>query len=61
MDTRNIVDLAQQDNANEFRSALQAAIQDKVAQHIEVMKQNIAQNMFNQSEEEVQDQEIENT
>ena len=61
MDPREMIDMAQNDNAADFRNAMQAAIQDKVANHIEFMKQNIAQNMFVKQEEEPQDQEVENT
>ena len=60
MDSKEMINYAQDDNAAEFRNALHSAIQSKIANHIEFMKQNIAQNMFNQPEEEVQDQEIEN-
>ena len=41
MPLRQMIDYAQEDNAAEFRNAIQAAIQDRVANHIEVMKQNI--------------------
>jgi hypothetical protein len=46
MDTKEIINYAQEDNATEFRSALYAAIQDKVANHIETIKQTMAQNML---------------
>ena len=53
MDSKEMINYAQEDNAAEFRNALHSAIQSKIANHIEFMKQNIAQNMFNQPEEEV--------
>ena len=61
MDTKGIIDYAQQDNASEFRQALYSAIQDRVAQHIETMKQGIAQNILQPQEEPSQEQEVENT
>jgi hypothetical protein len=59
MDTKQIIDFAQEDNAAEFRNAIHSAIQDKVMNHIENMKQIMAQNMFNQPEQS-QEQEVEN-
>lgn len=68
MDTRSIIDYAQDDNGVEFRNALYASIHDRVASHIEAKKQEIAQNLIapqaeeEQEEEQVeQEQEIENT
>jgi hypothetical protein len=68
MDTRSIIDYAQDDNGVEFRNALYASIHDRVASHIEAKKQEIAQNLISpqaeveQEEEQVeQEQEIENT
>jgi hypothetical protein len=59
MDPKQIIDFAQEDNAAEFRNAIHSAIQDKVMNHIENMKQIMAQNMFNQPEQS-QEQEVEN-
>ena len=50
MDSKQIIDFAQEDNATEFRNALHAAIQDRVAQHIETMKQGMAQSIFNKED-----------
>jgi hypothetical protein len=64
MDTRSIIDYAQEDNGVEFRNALYASIHDRVASHIEAKKQEIAQNLIAPQEEVEQDQqdsEVENT
>jgi hypothetical protein len=64
MDTRPIIDYAQEDNGVEFRNALYASIHDRVAAHIEAKKQEIAQNLIAPQEEveqEQQDPEVENT
>jgi hypothetical protein len=64
MDTRSIIDYAQDDNGVEFRNALYASIHDRVASHIEAKKQEIAQNLIAPQEEieqEQQDPEVENT
>jgi len=46
LDTRNIIDYAQDGNAVDFRDALYASIHDKVTAHIEAKKQEIAQNLI---------------
>jgi hypothetical protein len=68
MDTRPIIDYAQDDNGVEFRNALYASIHNRVASHIEAKKQEIAQNLISpqveveqEQEEEQQETEIENT
>ncbi len=66
MDTRPIIDYAQDDNGVEFRNALYASIHDRVASHIEAKKQEIAQNLIapkNEVEQEdlQQESEVENT
>jgi hypothetical protein len=68
MDTRPIIDYAQDDNGVEFRNALYASIHDRVASHIEAKKQEIAQNLISpqaeveqDQEEEQQETEVENT
>lgn len=68
MDTRPIIDYAQDDNGVEFRNALYASIHDKVAAHIEAKKQEISRNLIapkdevEQEEQEVQQgTEVENT
>lgn len=64
MDTRSIIDYAQEDNGVEFRNALYASIHDRVASHIEAKKQEIAQNLIAPQEEveqKQQDSEVENT
>jgi hypothetical protein len=49
--TRNIIDYAQDDDGVKFREALYASIHDKVAAHIEMAKQGIAQNLITPNEE----------
>ena len=68
MDTRPIIDYAQDDNGVEFRNALYASIHDRVASHIEAKKQEIAQNLISpqveveqEQEEQQQETEVENT
>lgn len=67
MDTRPIIDYAQDDNGVEFRNALYASIHDKVAAHIEAKKQEIAQNLISprqeveQETQTTQETEVENT
>ena len=64
MDTRQIIDFAQEDNGVEFRNALYANIHDRVAAHIEAKKQEIAQNLISpqaEVEQEQQETEVENT
>ena len=64
MDTRQIIDFAQDDNGVEFRNALYANIHDRVAAHIEAKKQEIAQNLISpqvEVEQEQQETEVENT
>ena len=52
MDTRKIIDYAQDGNAVEFRDALYSAIHDKVSAHIDAAKQAVAQNIISQPEPE---------
>ena len=68
MDTRPIIDYAQDDNGVEFRNALYASIHDRVASHIEAKKQEIAQNLIapkaeveQEDSQEQQETEVENT
>jgi hypothetical protein len=68
MDTRSIIDYAQDDNGVEFRNALYASIHDRVASHIEAKKQEIAQNLIapqaeveQKDSQEQQESEVENT
>ena len=63
MDTRPIIDYAQDDNGVEFRNALYASIHDRVASHIEAKKQEIAQNLIAPKDEVEyqQETEVENT
>ena len=68
MDTRQIIDFAQEDNGVEFRNALYANIHDRVAAHIEAKKQEIAQNLIapqaeveQEEPQEQQETEVENT
>lgn len=50
--TRAIIDYAAEDNGTEMRDALYTAIQDKVMAHIEAKKQEIAQGLIAQPEQE---------
>lgn len=50
--TRAIIDYAAEDNGAEMRDALYTAIQDKVMAHIEAKKQEIAQGLIAQPEQE---------
>jgi hypothetical protein len=53
--TRNLIDYASQDNGTEFRNELYAAIHDKVSDHINSKKQEIASGLMGQQfEEEVE-------
>lgn len=61
MDTRKIIDYAQEDNGVEFRNALYSSIHDKVTAHIAAAKQAVAQNFFAQPEETVEPEANENT
>ena len=47
-----IIDYAQNDSGSELRDALYSSIQDRVMAHIEAKKQEIAQGMLNQQEEQ---------
>jgi hypothetical protein len=51
MDTKQIIDYAAEDNAKDMRDSLYAGIHDRVMQHIDAKKQEIAQNLFGQSEQ----------
>jgi hypothetical protein len=62
--TRQIIDFAQDDNGVEFRNALYSAIHDRVADHIEAKKQEIAHSLISpqqEIEQEQQETEVENT
>lgn len=48
MNTRAIIDYAENDQAKEMRDAFYSALQDKVMAHIESQKMDIAKNMFSQ-------------
>jgi hypothetical protein len=61
MDTRTIIDYAQDGNAVEFRNALYSAIHDKVTAHIDAAKQAVAQNLIAPKEDVEQDTDVENT
>jgi hypothetical protein len=53
-DTRKIIDYTFDENAVGMRDALYAAIHDRVTAHIEAKKQEIAQNLITQHDEEVE-------
>jgi hypothetical protein len=62
--TRQIIDFAHDDNGVEFRNALYSAIHDRVADHIEAKKQEIAHSLIAPQQEldqEQQETEVENT
>jgi len=62
--TRQIIDFAQDDNGVEFRNALYSAIHDRVADHIEAKKQEIAHSLIAPQQEldqKQQETEVENT
>lgn len=64
MDTRQIIDYAAADNAKEMRDALYADIHDRVMNHLDLKKQEIAMNLITQPEEveqEEQETPVENT
>lgn len=61
MDPRQIVDFAQNDQAKELRDSLYSGIHDKVMQHLETKKQEIAQNLISPQQDTEQDAEVENT
>lgn len=54
MSQRDLIDYAAQDDGVNFRSAMYAAIHDKVTAHIETKKQEIAQSLMS-TEESVED------
>ena len=51
MDTRQIIDYAEQDQGKEMRDAFYAALQDKVLAHIEAKKMEVAQGLLQQPQE----------
>lgn len=51
MDTRQIIDFAAADNAKEMRDALYADIHDRVMNHLDLKKQEIAMGLVTQPEE----------
>lgn len=64
MDTRQIIDYAAADNAKEMRDALYADIHDRVMNHLDLKKQEIAMGLITQPEEveqEEQETPVENT
>jgi hypothetical protein len=64
MDTRQIIDYAANDNAKEMRDALYSGIHDRVMQHIDAKKVEVARNILQPAEAQLataQDTPIENT
>ena len=61
MDPRQIVDYAANDNAKEMRDALYSSIHDRVMNHLDAKKEEIARNLISPKEEPAQEEEIENT
>jgi hypothetical protein len=60
MDTRQIIDYAAADNAKEMRDALYSNIHDRVMQHIDVKKMEVAKTIIAPQQEVEQESEIEN-
>ena len=60
MDTRQIIDYAVNDNAKEMRDALYSNIHDRVMDHLDAKKQEIARNLISQPEQEEQESPVEN-
>lgn len=52
MTTRNIIDFAATDNAAEMRNALYADIHDRVTNHLNSYKQEIAKTLISPQEEQ---------
>ena len=64
MDPRQIVDYAVSDNAKEMRDALYTSIHDRVMDHLDAKKQEIARNLISQPEEQEETEQeppVENT
>jgi hypothetical protein len=61
MDARQIIDYAAADNAKEMRDALYAGIHDRVTQHLEIKKQDIARSLISPQQEMEQESDVENT
>ena len=64
MDTRQIIDYAANDNAKDMRDALYAGIHDRVMQHIDAKKVEVARSILQPQETqsvETQDNTVENT
>ena len=58
MDTRTIIDYAQDGNAVEFRNALYASIHDRVTAHIDAAKQAVAQNLIAQPQQDAEGENV---
>jgi hypothetical protein len=56
--TRAIIDYAYEDNAKEMRDALYSAIHDKVMDHIELHKKEIAKSLITQEDETQEPEEV---
>lgn len=63
MDARQIIDYAVEDNAKEMRDALYAGIHDRVMQHIDAKKVEVARSIIQPASQEAteQDTSVENT
>lgn len=63
MDARQIIDYASQDNAKDLRDTLYAGIHDRVMQHIDAKKVEVARSILQPEaqQETEQDTSIENT
>lgn len=61
MDTRTIIDYAAEDNAKEMRDALYSGIHDRVMQHIDAKKIEVARGIIQPEQATAQDTSVENT
>lgn len=61
MDTRQIIDYAVADNAKEMRDALYAGIHDRVMQHLDAKKIEVARGIIQPEQATAEDTPVENT
>jgi len=61
MTTRQIIDYAAQDSAKEMRDELYSNIHDRVMQHIDAKKVEIAQTLIAPEQESTEEESVENS
>ena len=61
MTTRQIIDYAASDSAKEMRDTLYSNIHDRVMQHIDAKKQEIAHTLIAPEQEYTEEEPVENT